>query len=276
MRTPAGKSDYAEVNGARLYYEIAGSDTPLVMIHAGIADSRMWDQEFEHFASSHRVLRFDMRGYGKSLPVPGDFNILDDMTALLAELNMIEPIILMGCSIGAGLAIEFALAQPQRVRALILLGGCPDGFEADAGSPDELFAESERAFNNGELDRVAELDIQIWFDGYGRTKNDVDAETRAKACEMARLVAEHEFKHIGSHVRKAIERPAADRLNELSMPSLIVIGANDLPLLLLAADYMVESMPNATRALIADAAHLPNMEHPARFRAAVEAFLGSD
>ena len=67
--------------------------------------------------------------------------------------------------------------------------------------------------------------------------------------------------------------PAADRLNELSMPSLIVIGANDLRFLLLAADYMVESMPNATRALIADAAHLPNMEHPARFRAAVEAFL---
>ena len=82
---PSVKTGYAEVNGARLYYEIAGVGTPLVMIHAGIADCRMWDCEFAAFAAGRRALRFDMRGYGKSLPVPGEFNILDDLTALLDE-----------------------------------------------------------------------------------------------------------------------------------------------------------------------------------------------
>ena len=63
------QTGYAEINRARLYYELAGTGMPFVMIHAGIADSRMWEDEFAHFARSHQVLRFDMRGYGKSLPV---------------------------------------------------------------------------------------------------------------------------------------------------------------------------------------------------------------
>ena len=267
------KTGYVEVNGARLYYEIAGSGTPLVMIHAGIADSRMWDCEFASFAASHRVLRFDMRGYGKSHPVPGDFNIQDDLTALLTELNVDGPLVLMGCSMGAGLALDFALANPGRTRALILVGGGPAGFEVEAEEPDELFAESERAFENGELERVAELDMQIWFDGVGRSPNPDRAAARAKALEMARRVTELEFKRIGNHVRKTPEKPAAERLHEITAPSLIVVGENDLPYLIKAADFMQERLPNATLATMADAAHLPNMEHPAQFRSIVEDFL---
>ncbi len=267
------KTGYAEVNGALLYYEIAGGGTPLVMLHAGIADSRMWDDEFEAFTASHRVLRFDMRGYGKSLPVPGDFNIQDDLTALLAELDLDGALVLMGCSMGAGLALDFALENPERARALILVGGGPAGFETDAEEPDELFAESERAFENGELDRVAELDMQIWFDGVGRSPNPNKAAARAKALEMARRVTELEFKRIGKHVRKSPEKPAAERLHEIKAPCLIVVGENDLPYLLKAADFMQERLPNATLAAMADAAHLPNMEHPAQFRAIVEDFL---
>ena len=114
MRTESG---FAQINGARLYYELAGSGTPFVMIHAGIADSRMWDGEFETFSRSYQALRFDMRGYGKSLPVPGEFNIQDDFEALLAHLDIPSPIILMGCSMGGGLSIDFALSHPDRVAA---------------------------------------------------------------------------------------------------------------------------------------------------------------
>jgi len=105
---PQIQTGYAEINNARLYYELAGRGRPFVMIHAGIADCRMWEEEFAHFAKSHRVLRFDMRGYGKSLPVAGEFNIQDDLRALLAFLDIGAPVILMGCSIGAGLAIDYA------------------------------------------------------------------------------------------------------------------------------------------------------------------------
>ena len=158
---PAIETGYAPVNGARLYYEIAGRGAPLVMIHAGIADSRMWQGEFETFAESHQVIRFDMRGYGRSLPVEGQFNIQDDLRALLDKLNIQSPRIVMGCSIGAGLAIDYALTHPQDVLAPILVGGAPAGLDIEAESPDDLFAQSEQAFNAGDIDLVAEIDMKI-------------------------------------------------------------------------------------------------------------------
>ncbi|MCY4017921.1 MAG: alpha/beta hydrolase [Chloroflexi bacterium] len=267
------QTGYAEINNARLYYELAGTGTPFVMIHAGIADCRMWEEEFAHFAKSHQVLRFDMRGYGKSHPVEGEFNIQDDLRALLAFLDISAPVILMGCSIGAGLAIDYALTYPEEVQSLILVGGEPAGFEADVEWPEELFAQSEQAFKSGDVDRVAEIDMRIWFDGFGRSVENLNQEARKRGFEMARLVAEHEIKDIGTHVRKTFEAQAVDRLAELKMPSLVIIGENDLPFLKLAADYLSTHIPDATRALISEAAHLPNMEHPEQFRAIVEDFL---
>ena len=267
------QSGYAEVNGARLYYEMAGDGTPLVMLHAGIADCRMWDAEFAAFSRSHRALRFDMRGYGRSLPVECDFNLQADLEALLDWLGIAEPMILMGCSMGGGLAIEFALDQPERVAALILVGSSPRGFEGEADGPDGLFAQSEAAFEAGDVERVAELDMRIWFDGVGRSPQAVNLEARRKAFDMAKRVTEHELKGIGTHIRKIESIPAADRLQELTMPALIVIGENDLPFLHISADFLIENLPRAEKALIAEAGHLPNMEHPGEFQAAVGDFL---
>jgi len=272
---PPIQSGFADVNGARLYYELAGSGTPFVMIHAGIADCRMWDREFETFSQSHQALRFDMRGYGKSLPVEGGFNIQDDLEALLAKLDIPSPVILMGCSMGGGLSIDFALSHPERVAKLILVGSDPAGLELEAEWPDELFAQSEAAFEAGDVERVAELDMQIWFDGPGRSHHDVDSQARGKAYVMAKLVTEYELKGIGTHVRKTEARPAAESLHELTMPALIVIGENDLPYLKLAADYMTEKLPAATKLLIPDAGHLPNLEYPQVFRTAVRDFIGN-
>lgn len=269
------ETGFVEVEGARLYFERAGAGQALLMIHAGIADCRMWDHEFASLADSYQTLRFDMRGYGRSLPAPGAFNIQDDLESLLGALDLPTPFRLMGCSIGGGLAIEFALAHPERVSALILLGSDPRGFEGDAPWPDELLAQSNAAFERGDAEAVAELDMQIWFDGVGRARADVDPEIRAKAFSMARLVAEHELSGIGEHKRKHVDVPAAQRLQELTMPVLVVIGENDLPYLHQAADYMAEQLPRAQKLVLPNAAHLPNMEHPALFEARVRAFLAA-
>lgn len=269
------RSGFAEVNGARLYYELSGRGAPMVMIHAGIADCRMWDKEFEAFSQHHQALRYDMRGYGKSLPVEGAFNLLDDLETLLTILDIRTPIILMGCSMGGGLSIDYALAHPDHVAALILVGSGPAGLELDAPWPDDLLAQSEAAFEAGDVDGVAELDMRIWFDGDGRTSDEVNSQARRKAYEMARLVTEHERRGIGKHVRKPEARAAAERLHELSIPALIVIGENDLPYLKLAADYMCDKLPAAIKLLIPGAGHLPNLEHPELFRTAVLDFLGN-
>ena len=267
------ETGFVEVNGANLYFERAGAGPPLIMIHAGIADCRMWDHEFTALADSYQTLRFDMRGYGRSLPAAGEFNIQDDLDGLLAALDIPAPIILMGCSMGGGLAIEFALAQPEQVSALLLVGSDPRGFEGDAAWPDELIAQSEAAFEQGKVDEVAELDMQIWFDGVGRSRDDVDPAIRAKAFEMARQVTVHELSGIGEHKRKTAEVSTAQRLTELTMPALVIIGEKDLPYLHQAADYMAEQLPRARKLILPNAAHLPNMEHPALFEASIREFL---
>src|SRR5512143_50754 len=103
------ETGYAPINGAQIYFETAGEGEPFLMIHAGVADSRQWDNEFANFADHYRVIRYDLRGYGKSEPVEGKFSHLADLTTLLNYLKISPPIIAMGCSMGGGLAMDLAL-----------------------------------------------------------------------------------------------------------------------------------------------------------------------
>mgnify|MGYP003576855978 CR=1 FL=1 len=265
------KSGFVNVGGTRLYYETAGQGIPFVMIHAGVADSRQWNKEFSFFANHYQVIRYDMRGYGKSEPVDGEFNHLDDLAAVLNALEIQEPALIMGCSMGGGLAMDFALTHPDRVRALILVGSGPSGLELDVPSPAK-FADAEKAFEAGDLDLVAEIETQIWFDGSGRTPEQVNQGMRNLLYEMNRLALAHEAKQLGKRIPNS-PVPAFDRLADLKIPVLIIAGAHDTPYILAAADYMVERIPSAQKVIIEDAAHLPNMDHPDEFQTHVTNFL---
>lgn len=262
---------FADINGAKLYYEVEGQGEPFVMIHAGVADHRQWNQEFQYFAKQYRVIRYDWRGQGLSEPVEGDYSHLQDLITLLDVLNVREPAMVMGCSMGGGMAINLALAQPSRVKALILVDSGPNGLELDV--PEEpKFAEVNAAFEAGDLDRTTELEVQIWFDGRGRTAEQVNPAARKLAFDMNRLAVVHAAKNLGHNVPD-LEPPAAERLGEITVPALIVAGVNDTAYSLAAADYMVEHLSNARKVMIEDAAHLPNMEKPEEFRGIVEAFV---
>ena len=110
----------AEVNGARLYYEAVGEGEPLVLVHAGIADSRMWEGQLTAFADRYRVIRYDMRGFGMTAMVDGPFSHHEDLRGLFDSLN-VERVHLVGCSMGGGAALDFALEYPQRVGNLVLV-----------------------------------------------------------------------------------------------------------------------------------------------------------
>src|SRR5690349_18309153 len=129
MSIPQTKSGFVNVEGAQIYYETAGKGKPFVMIHAGVADRRQWNNEFAFFAQNYQVLRYDMRGYGKSEPVDGEFNHMSDLDSLLRALEIQEPVVIMGCSMGGGLAMDFALTYPSRVQALIMVGSGPSGLK---------------------------------------------------------------------------------------------------------------------------------------------------
>src|SRR5262245_37841661 len=264
---------FAPINGARLYYELAGAGTPFVMIHAGVADCRQWDNEFRSFADRYRVLRYDMRGYGRSEPVAGEFTHLGDLVALLNRLELAQPIIAMGCSMGGGIAMDYALETRSTVEALVMVGAGPSGLTLDVPRSAKL-DEIEKAFAAGDLDRACELETQLWFDGVGRTPAEVDPAMRRLAYDMNRTVLAHDAKGVGKRLPDAAI-PAAGRLTELRIPVLVVVGEHDIPYLQAAARYMLERLPNATKAPIADAAHLPNMDHPEEFQRTVSLFLQS-
>jgi len=273
MLTSQTKSGFVKNGNAQLYYETAGEGMPFVMIHAGVADSRQWNNEFAFFAENYQVVRYDMRGYGKSEPAEGEFNHLDDLVTILNALELKEPIVVMGCSMGGGLAMDFALTHPSRARALIMVGSGPSGLELDMPAPAK-FADVEKAFEAGDLDRVAELETQIWFDGTGRTSEQVNQEMRQLTYEMNRQALEHEVKQLGKRLPNT-QTSAFDRLSDLKIPVLVIVGARDTPYILAAADYMVEKVPSVQKVVIEDAAHLPNMDQPENFRTIVTDFLES-
>jgi pimeloyl-ACP methyl ester carboxylesterase len=217
------------------------------------------------------VLRYDMRGYGRSEPVEGEYTNLQDLSALLDYLQLDQPLILMGCSMGGGLCMDFALTHPSKVKALIMVDSGPSGLQLDVPSSPK-FAEVEKAFDVGDLNLVSELETQIWFDGVGRTPDQVDQPMRRLLYDMNLGALTYEVRKLGKRLPN-METSAAERLSELQIPVLVIVGDHDTPFTVAAADYMMEKLPSAEKAVIEDAAHLPNMEHPDEFQRIVMKFL---
>jgi len=265
------KSGLARINHASIHYEMAGEGMPYVMIHAGVADCRQWNNEFAYFSQFYRVLRYDLRGFGQSEPVDGEYNHLEDLRSLLAHLELHEPLVLMGCSMGGSLAMDLALTQPTRVRALIMVDSCPSGLDLDLPTPAK-FDEAEKAYLAGDMDLLAELETHIWFDGTDRSPAQVNQSMRKLAYDMDRRALSLQAREQGKRLPNT-ETSTLERLPDLDIPVLVIEGEQDTPYILAAGDFMLKKLPSARRVRMADAAHLPNMNHPGEFQQIVKAFL---
>src|SRR5918997_6970617 len=180
----------AEVNGARIYYEVAGEGEPLVFVHAGIADSRMWEDQLLVFADRYRVIRYDMRGFGMTAMVDGPFSPHEDLRGLLDSLD-VERAHLVGCSMGGGAVLDFALEYPQRVGNLVLAGSAVGGFAPDIDPPrqwDEILAADEA----GGPERGSQLEGQGWVDGPRRAPEKVKSSIRDLVREMNLIALRNE------------------------------------------------------------------------------------
>ena len=263
------QTGFAEINGAKLYYEVAGEGQPFVMIHAGIANKAQWDGQFDFFAKHYKVVRYDMRGYGQSQPVQADYQRHEDLRALLDDLK-IDHAIVMGCSMGGGAAMNFALDYPDRADALIMVGSAPVGFGYDDWSPSPLDEEMEAAYEAGDMARVNEIGMRIFVDGRGRTPDQVDPALRQKVYEMNAIALRNEGK-MGKDLARPV--PAAQQLAQLDLPVLIVIGDLDEDYIHRAFAFMAENIRGAQTVVMPGTSHLPNMEYPDAFNAHVQAFL---
>jgi pimeloyl-ACP methyl ester carboxylesterase len=259
----------AFVNGAEIHYEIQGVGDPLVLVHAGIADRRMWDPQLEAFAERYRVIRYDLRGFGETAPVAGPYSHHDDLRALLDHLG-VERASFVGCSMGGGVALDFALENPEATAALVLVCSAVGGFEPDLEPPRE-WDELVEADAAGDLERVSELEVRIWVDGPRRDPEAVDPAVRDLVREMNGIALRNEAAGLGEEV--PLDPPAAERLHEVRCPTLVVVGELDQPFAALRADLLTVGVPGARKVTMRGTAHLPNMERSGEFNSLVLEFL---
>lgn len=266
---------FLDINRGRLYYEEAGSGPAVVFVHAGIADHRMWDDQWEAFAAHYHVVRYDTRGYGQTTTEDVPYSNRADLLALLDHLN-IGRATLIGCSRGGQIAADFALEHPDRAAALVLSCAALGGVEFEP-TPEEkvLFDEADAAEEAGDWERVIARDIQAWVDGFGRPPDAADEthlttiRDRVRAMEWASVAHNTEG---GQSL--PLEPPAAGRLNQLRLPAFVLIGDYDVSGIKQAARVYGAGIAGAAFAQL-PAAHLPNMELPGEFNRLVLDFLKS-
>jgi pimeloyl-ACP methyl ester carboxylesterase len=262
---------FADVNGTKIHYEERGEGKAIVLIHAGIVNMGMWDAQMGDFAERHRVVRYDIRGWGESAQVPGECSNHEDLRGLLTYLD-IEQAAIVGCSWGGKVGLDFALVYPEMVTALVLVGTGLGGYKFTMAGIGEKMEAIGEAYQQGDKALMAELITQIWFDGPQRTPEQMDAALRARAYEMTlHMVSQQEVE--GSRVVE-LDPPAIERLTEIATQTLLLVGQEDAEDIFSIAKLLEAKLPMAEAlTIIADTAHLPNMERPSHFNRLVLDFL---
>ncbi len=269
-KTMATETGFVQVEGGRLYYEAAGIGPALVLVHAGVADFRMWDEQFEVFAERYRVIRYDTRGFGKTTSENVSFSNRQDIVDLLRHLG-VERTAILGLSRGGQIAIDFTLEHPEMVTALIAVAAGISGFGGPATEAEmALFTEYERLEKEKAYEELTDFEVRVWGDGPNQPGPRADVRVRERLREM---IANNYRLHQEELQPRVLEPPAVERLGEIRAPTLVLWGDLDFSEVGAAMTLLTERVPGAQHVIFPGVAHMVNMEEPVRFNALVLDFL---
>lgn len=268
------ESGYAEVNGTRLYYEMAGAGDPVVLLHGLGGDTRYWQVVFDTLAQQYQVVRYDLRGFGRSaLPTTEPYTHVDDLKALLDYLGLTRSH-LMGNSFGGNQAIQFALAYPAATRSLVLISNDVQGAQRQPRSTpaeDAAWGAVFAALGQGDKQGAAAavVDLHSFF-----------SVVRTMPAERAMLVAmfaDYSWWHFQGNQDPVIipTVPAAARLGEITAPTLVITGELDTQTIHFMADLTVQGIPGAQKVVMPGLDHVPFLADPAAFHKVVLGFLAA-
>jgi len=266
---------FLEFNGAKLHYETKGSGPAVVFVHAGIADSRMWDDQWDVFAEHYKVVRYDTRGYGQTVGSDVSYSNRADLRAIMDHLG-IQKAALIGCSRGGQISADTTVESPDRVWALVTVGGGISGDIPGIEWDDmpqlerDAFEVIDRLTESGDLDAAAEAETHAWVEGFYRTPDQVSKPVRDKVKAMILQSYTHNDQG-GQPI--VLDPPGSGRLEEIHCPVLITYGDVDETATRLIGDYLAANISGTQKYIFANSAHVPNMEHPEEFNRVVLAFL---
>jgi len=257
---------FIPVPGGKLFYEERGSGPPVVLIHGGMLDHRMWDPQVDALSRAHRVIRYDVAGHGQS-PAPDSAWKNYEHLGLLMDALKVERADLAGLSLGGRVAIDFAIARPERVRSLILLDPGLPGFPFTGRDWGARSSERYRARMAGDAGKVADLFLRAWLAGPHRTPAQVEPAVWSKALEMAVPNA------LKQTEAGELEPPAVGRLGEIRAPVLLIEGELDCEDIHLITALIERRVAGARRVVLPGVAHMPNLERPAEVNRLMLDFL---
>ena len=223
-----------------LWYDESGSGPPLVLLHQGVVDSRIWEPVVPILAERHRVIRYDQRGFGRSPMPEGPYSVADDLVSVL-DATAVDRAALVGASRGGGIALTAAVEQPDRVAALVLLGSGLPGHRLEVDWTPEQIARWEAADAADDWETMAELDMEAW------APMGADDELRTMLVENA----------VGSNSEHSTtDEPVADRVAAITAPTLVITGGRDVPAINEIGGVLARTIPEARHAVIEEADHM--------------------
>jgi pimeloyl-ACP methyl ester carboxylesterase len=261
---PAIDSGYAEVNGTRLYYETAGTGTPIVLIHGSFGDRRHWDFQFREFAKKYKVIRYDVRGYGKSALPNADIAYTDsEDLSLLMDFLKVNKAHICGLSMGSIIAIDFVLSHANRCISLIVIGPRVAG----DGAPEyrTLNPDSINTSISEIVEIVKKRGAKEGTDSLWTGNNPLSKAVRSHRTLEALLKMGYEYswwRYLYANKRSQAFPMAIKKLNEIKTPTLVVTAEYDLALCKNVAKIIVDEVPGAKLVSILGAGHIMNMDKP--------------
>jgi pimeloyl-ACP methyl ester carboxylesterase len=252
---------FAELEGGRLYYETTGSGDAIVLIHGNAGDRRHWDAQFDALAKEHRVVRYDVRGFGQSsLPVEGEpYSNHEDLAALLDHLS-IRSAHVAGWSMGSGIAVDFVLTYPDRMKSLISVGPWVRGYSSPAA---QAISADLRLVGAALADGGPTAAVDAWMAApfFAATIREPAAGARFR-----QIAADYSWWFFSHQAPKGEPGPSAvGRTAEIHVPTLILTAEHDIPACLEVADLLDLSVLNSRKVILAGTGHLLHMEKPEEF-----------
>lgn len=256
----------ANVNGTRLYYEIAGTGQAVVFIHGFTLDTRMWDDQFQPFAKEFQVVRYDMRGFGKSaVPTGDEYSHVEDLKALLDFLK-IKHAYLVGLSKGGAVALDFTLMYPKMVHALVLLDTVLPGFNwSTEGAARDRLVWEEAGKGGIAAAKISWLAHPLFAPAHRHP---------AVSVRLAQIIEDYSGWHfVNRNHEHNLHPPAATRLGEITIPTLAIVGEYDLPDFLNITHLIAQEIPQAQKIIIPNVGHMSNMEASHKVNRAMSEFF---
>lgn len=258
-------SGFAKVNGTSLYYEMTGEGEVLVLLHSGFTDLRLWDNQYNFLGKYFKVIRYDIRGFGKSDRPSEPFSHFEDLQALFEYLG-IKKAHLLGVSMGGSIAIDFTLQYPELVKSLILSGSSLNGYNptVDEASKQRSLAGISIAKRDENFNQSVEfmLDNPMWRQSNPKARQHLKSMFMDTSLEWAL-----------EDIEKTVNPPASERLSEITKRTLLIIGSEDCQPIKEIARVLESDITMVQKVEINGTGHLPNLDKPDKFNKIVLEFL---